>query len=223
MRPYEKYAFLSYDPGRRKDDMDLQPVAVKYMKMVKVHEDFVRYDFFHNCTDLLWFQKERELPKQQLYVVQNQSSDADYDTSNDTYPMIWKYTSKRFETVKYDVLHVFQDSYHIYEKSSQIPIEDSSDYEGRPEAKSTIQDKTNTDKHSEGNGKGMQEMISKAMAAVGSFLFIGILKWIFQMEFVKNLLKEVNVDDEKAEVLRKSVSSVVNKNIAKTLGFGYDQ
>lgn len=50
---------------------------------------------------------------------------------------------------------------------------------------------------------------------IGSFSFIGILKIIFHG--VKHLFKEADVDDE-AEDLRKTVSSVVNKNIAKTCG-----
>lgn len=185
--------------------------------MIKVHEDFIRYDFFHNCTDLLFFKRRNELKI--LGEVRNESVDVD---GTDKYPMIWEYASKRFNTTKYDVLHVFRDSYQIYEKSSQIQTEDSSDYEDKTSGNSKKSgpgsEKPGTDPPSKG-GSTISEIIKKGVVGIGSFLFVGILKLICQLEFVKNLMKEADMDEDKAKDLRKSVSNVVNKNIANKLGF----
>lgn len=194
------------------------------MTMIKVHEDFVRYDFFHNCTDLLFFERRNELKI--LDEVAHEFEEDDDVNGTDKYPMIWEYASKRFNTTKYDVLHVFQDSYQIYDKSSQLQIEDSSDYEDKAsenlKKSGSGSEKPGTDPPSKGDGSGstISNIIKKAVVGVGSFLFVGILKLICQLEFVKNLMKEADVDDDKAKDLRKSVSNVVNKNIASTLGFG---
>lgn len=202
--------------------------------MVKLHEDFVRYDFYYNCTDLLWFADKHELSDGEYETddfsyseyVDVLSSAATADANDtDSYPKIWKYISKQFNTAKYDVLHVFQDSYQIYEKSHKIVSEDSSDdYDDNQKSANAVNAGQSSDKANDetSKSKGFSAMIKKAIVGVGSFLFVGILKLICSMDFVKNLMKEANVDDDKAKDIRKSVSNVVNKNVADSLGFEID-
>ncbi|XP_037049708.1 uncharacterized protein LOC119084001 [Bradysia coprophila] len=219
-QPYEQYPFLEYINQR--DQPTLEAVNVKYMIMVKAYEDFVRYDFYHDCTDLLFFARKQELTIPNMYNVPETSKD---DNGTDKYPMIWSYVSKRFNTTKHDVLHVFQDSFLIYDKWSDVQIEDNSDYKEKKSSENSTKrssDKAGTNSSSKGDGSNFSDMIKKAAAGVGSCLFIGILKVVFQMDCVKNLMKDVDVDDDRAKELRKNVSNVVHKNLVNTLGIEDD-
>lgn len=191
--------------------------------MVKFHEDFVRYDFFYNCTDVLWVHVKQPLPEPK-HNLRNPDQMLSAN-GTDIYPVVWDYISKQFNTVKYDVLHVFQDFYQIYEKSIQIVSEDSSDYEDQTPANASNSGQSSDKKDAETliKTKGFSDMIKKAVVGVGSFLFIGILKLICSLDCVKNMMKETDVDDDKAKELRSRVGNVVNKNIANTFGFGDDE
>lgn len=204
-QPYEEHPFLVY--AARK----LKPVNVKYMKMVKVHEDFVRYDFFYNCTDLLWITEKDKLISD-ANVGGEQSSNNDTDI--DSYPQIWKYTSKQFNTMKYDVLHVFQDSYQIYEKSHSNSEDNSGNDEESSASSVTNWDQSSENKNANNPNGGTSDFIKKGLAGISSFLFIGILKYIFSLEFVKNLMTQLDVDDDQAKGLRQSVS----KNLSNKIG-----
>ncbi|KAG4077379.1 hypothetical protein HA402_009780 [Bradysia odoriphaga] len=220
-QPYEQYPFLEYIIQR--DQPNLEPVNVKYMTMVKAYEDFVRYDFYHDCTDLLFFARKQELTIPDLYNIPEAAKD---DNGTDKYPMIWSYISKRFNTTKHDVLHAFQDSFLIHDKWSKIQIEDNSDYKDKKSSENSTKrssEKAGTNPSSNGNSGNFSDMIKKAAAGVGSCLFIGILKVICQLDCVKNMMKEADVDDDRAKELRKRVSNVVHKNLANTLGIEDDE
>lgn len=235
-QPYEQNPFLVYG-ARFQRKLQLKPVDVKYMTMVKFHEDFIRYDFYYNCTDLLWFTDKHEHELSDEYdetdliyskyfdVLPSAATTADANNDTDSYPIISKYLSKQFNTLKYDVLHVFQDSYQIYEKSHKIVGEDSSDdYDDNQKSANAVNAGQSSDKANDetSKSKGFSGIIKKAIVGLGSFLFMGVLKFICSLDFVKNLMKEAAVDDDKAKDLRKSVSNVVNKNVADSLGLELD-
>lgn len=203
-RPYEKYPFLVYGASKQK----LTPVDVQYMTMLKFHNDFIRYDFFHNCTDVLSFSDKQRI------------SDSN---GTDSFPQIWEYISKQYNVDKYDVLHVFQDAYQIYEKSHPIVYnEDSGDDEDDSISKAK---ETNSEQSSDKVNAETPKSLQKGIVGVGSVLLIGVLKLVGN-RCVKLLMREGNVDDDKAkEGLKKgvsSVSNVVNKHVAGALGLEVD-
>lgn len=200
--PFEEVPFLEYHANLAKN---LTPVAVKYMTMVKVHEDFVRYDFYYDCTDLLTMSKKHKLVM------------PDATLGKDSYPVIFEYISKQFKAVKYDALHVFNDSYQIYEKSNRIINADNNEYEEQASVDAS-NSAENLDKTSENPSK-WKKFVEKGLVGAGSFIVVGILKLLFSLDCVKNLMKEAELDDDQAKNLRMNVSNVVNKNIASQLGF----
>lgn len=235
-QPYEDHPFLYY--VARFQQRKLKPVDVKYMTMVKFHEDFIRYDFFYNCTDLLCFTEKHELNEKdaadgdaaddsidtkfdhQMSSSTTESTETNKTDIDSSYPRIWEYVSKQFKVTKYDVLHVFQDSYQIYEKSRQLVNEDNSDYEDETSTTGTNSGQNSDSTTNKESPNGIPDMIKKGVVGVSSFLLIGILKLIFSLNCVKNLMKEADVDDEKAKGMRKDLGNVVNKNMADTFGFG---
>lgn len=215
-QPHEEYPFLYYD-ARYKSN--LKPVDVKYMTMVKFHEDFIRYDFYYNCTDVLSFDNRDEPIHQNKYFKKD-----DNNTDTDSYPIIWEYVSKQFNEIKFDVLHIYHDSYKVYEKSTSKAFEDSGEY-GDQSANTTILVQSSGQAKDEPSTFGeFSGLFKKAVVSVGSFLFIGIVKIICSLDFVKNLLKEADVDDDKVKDLSKKMGkAVVNESVlAKTFGFGSD-
>ncbi len=220
-QPHEEFPFLYYDARK------LTPVDIKYMTMVKFHDDFIRYDFYHNCTDVQSFSDKHEP------IDENEDDDeemnmaalTDGNNNTDSYPRIWEYISKQFNEMKFDVLHIYHDSYQVYEKSISRAFEDSGEYDDQTNtdtktpAKSA--DKTNEDGKS--TAGGFSDIIKKGVVGVGSFLFIGITKLICSLDFVKNLLKEVEVDDDKVKNMSKKLgATVVNENTLAKFGFGDD-
>lgn len=207
-QPYEERPFLAY--VTRFQPEKLTPVNVKYMTLVKFHEDFIRYDFFYNCTDLLWFTDKHE-PSDE-YDDDDTADETDSQLA-DSYPRIWEYVSKQFNATRYDVLHVFQDSYQIYEKSSQV--KENTEYDDPTSADTTNSGQTSDKIVETTTSKGFSELIKKTVVGIGSFLMIGLLKMICSLDCVKNLMRDADVDDEKAKEMRKKVSKVVNMNVAE--------
>lgn len=231
-QPYEDSPFLYYVPRFQK--LKLKPVDVKYMTMLKFHEDFIRYDFFYNCTELLCFTKKHELIDKDQ---RDDSSDSEFahrisssttestptnTCDTDSYPRICEYVSKQYKTMKYDVLHVFQDSYQIYEKSRQLVSEDNSEYEDETITLVTKSGKNSDATKNDGSSKstGFSDTLKKGVVGVSSFLLIGILKFVFSLSCIKNLMKEADVDDDKAKDLRKNMGNLFNKNVADSFGLG---
>ncbi|KAJ6645752.1 hypothetical protein Bhyg_00961 [Pseudolycoriella hygida] len=212
-QPYDDNPFLTYVARFQKSN--LKPVDVKFMKMLKFHDDFIRYDFFFNCTEdvLVLSDRIEQLPEPMDYEesLGLQSTD---DIDTDTHPFIWEYMSKRYKTLKYDVLHAFQDSYQIYEKSKHIAYKDNNDYEDEPQSANLSGQSSEKPKVESTKSKGYADMIKKAVVGVGSFLCVGILKFIFSLDCVKNLMKEVDMDDDRAKDLRQSASKVVKGTVA---------
>lgn len=215
-RPNEENPFLKYS-GRR------QPVPVKYMTMVKFHDDFVRYDFFHNCTELEW---STEKQKVAFEFGEAELKSTDQSVDNISYPVIWKYISKQFNQTKFDVLHVYRDNYQIDENSQRIAYEDSSD-DDEEDTSMKIADSgsssNNTNNTKSEGSASTWDLLKKTVVGIFSFLFIAILKCICSLDCVKDLMKVVDVDDEKAKHLRQSVSNVVNKKIEHSLSSVIDE
>lgn len=197
--------------------------------MVKFHEDFIRYDFYHNCTDVLSFgSRDEPIDQNEYFKKSDQTCElelCEIDNNTDSYPIIWEYVSKQFNEIKFDVLHIYHDSYQVYDKAIGKTFEDSDEY-GDQSANVTILGKqsagtTKDDGSLFGEFSGM---IKKAIVSVGSFLFIGLVKIICSLDFVKNLLREADVDDDKVKDLSKKMGkTVVSESvISKTFGFGSD-
>lgn len=205
-RPNEENPFLKYN-GRR------QALNIKYMTMVKFHDDFVRYDFFYNCTELEW---STEKQKVAFEFGEADLKSTDQSVDNISYPIIWKYISKQFNKTKFDVLHVYQDNYQIDENSQRTAYADSSD-DDEEDTSTNFTDSgissNNTNSTKPDTSSSSWDLFMKTVVGIFSFLFIAILKCIFSLDCVKDLMKVVDVDDDQAKILRKSVSNVVSKNI----------
>lgn len=214
--PHEEIPFLKYNVRK---ESKLEPVDVKYMTMVKFREDFIRYDFYYNCTDMLFFADRIE----PVYnVSKNRTELPDNYKNISTYPMIWEYVSKQFKETKYDVLHIYRDSYQVDEKS--LPFEDSGEYDDVPV--NTPDSAQSSAKTNEGKTKSGEywDFLKKVIVGIASCLFMGIFKLVCSLDVVKNWLKEAEVDDEKVKDVRDKIKKVVvNESVInKALGFGDD-
>lgn len=228
--PHEEIPLLQYNARK---DSKLKPVDVKHMTMVKLHDDFIRYDFYYNCTDVLSLvdrikpstmkhDEEYDEDYEEEYEEEYDESTDHYDDNN-SYPIIWEYLSKQFNEIKFDVLHIYNDSYQVYEKSIGAVFEDSGEYDDEPAntADSAQSPISNEDKRKNG---GFSDLFKKAIVGTVSCLFMGIVKIVCSLDAVKNLLKEVEVDDEKMKGMTDKVKkAVVNESvISKTFGLGDD-
>ncbi|KAJ6645750.1 hypothetical protein Bhyg_00959, partial [Pseudolycoriella hygida] len=116
-------------------------------------------------------------------------------------PLDVKYMKMQYKTLKYDVLHIFQDFYQIYDKFPNRKYEYDSDY--KRQASPTNDSIPQPQDKDSGIGNGVLKLLKKTGVGVGSFLCIGLLKFIFKLDCVKKCLKEMDVDDEEAKDLKK--------------------
>lgn len=187
-KTHENKAFLNYLPQNHGKD----GLNVKYMSFAKLIDDSVRYDFYYNCSTVMtYFNLTPIAPASKLFE---------------------KYVPRFYEN-RYDLVQIFNETFDLNEKFATEINKAYHEFEN-VEIEESLFIENNGTGQAEGNSN-TQKIAWKTLGSLGSFIFVGLLKWIMSFEFVKNLMKDQ--DEEQKKEYKKSISEKLGKGITKLL------
>lgn len=185
-KTHENKAFLNYLP--QKNDIK-DGVAVKYMSFAKLVDDTVRYDFYYNCSKVMtYFNLTPIAAASKLFE---------------------KYVP-RFHENRYDLVQIFNETFDLDKKFGVEINKEYHEFEDVEIEEILLANRNGT----KGGDAGANKFAWKTAGSICSFIFVGIMKYVMNLEIVKNLL---NKDEEDLKELKKSMKGKVDGGIAKFL------
>lgn len=185
----ESEPFLRYLPQKHglKDGLE-----VKYMSFAKLIDDSVRYDFYYNCSTIMTYFN--------LTPIAAASK------------IIEKYVP-RFHEIRYDLVQIFNETFNMDEKFGKEINKEYQEFENVNVEDDSLRGTNGTVKDADENSN---TIAWRSLGSVGSFLLVGLLKYIMSFECVKNMLKDR--DEEEIKEYRKSISQNISDKVLKFLG-----